>query len=448
MSDRAAKPGKDHILIVGPGKTGTTGLYASIKRGLQQFGVQAVSVFEPPNSAPIDNLFTLAPGMPVLVKTTMDSAKQTVPDPQVYDRRVMTVRDPRDVVISSLLFRPLTVASLRRTDDRVIEEFVRGLEAKQADPSAVSVRDLFDLAERLQIGSSPFASQVKNLRAQRDFMAKYPVHLMHYERFVVGDLGDLSSYLGFEVENVSASESSMFGHISRSQASGEFKQWFRADDLEYFNEMFAEHLAAFDYPLDAELAASPTIAPETGSEYVRSRYAQRRANLTRAAAARGSEWTPESVDSIESLNRLIDYGSDGDSSACVRVAEVLIGGHLGPAVGDASDALNWARAGARLGNPRGIALTIRLLRKAAGDDAELHRELRRWMTYDAMRRSRRSADDKAQIAGLENELKSLRESTKLRVGDHLVEAARNPRRNGRAAVKELRSLWRERKRLS
>ena len=444
VNERVPRPGTDHILIVGPAKTGTTGVYMAVKRGLQDAGIEARTVFEPKNAKPLNHLFALAPGVPVLTKTTMDRAARVVPEPRAFDRRIMTVRDPRDMVISTLLFRPLTVRSLRRTDSAVIEKFVAALEAKQADPSSMSVRQLFELSDELGIGVAPFENQLRNLRRQRDFMRRYPTHVVHYERFVRGELDDLSEYLGFRVENASTRESSMFGHIVRSQASGEFLQWFRPDDLAYFNEVFGEMLTAFDYPLDVDLPTPQTIAPETGSEYVRSRYRERRQNLAAAHTARALAWKPEDVASGADFVRLTEYASDGDATACVRAAEVILGGRVAEAAGGAPAALHWARLGAQLGNTRGMALTVRLLRQLAGDDADLQRELRRWTVELAVRRRRRSPEDRALIRQLETELESLRASASQRVGSALVSAARDPRHNTRAAIRELRAAWRAR----
>jgi hypothetical protein len=441
VSAPETSPGRRHILIVGPSKTGTTGLYASVKRAMQQSGYDLQSVFEPAGRGVLDNLFTLAPELSVLVKTTMGDVRKTVPDPLLFDRRVMTVRDPRDVLVSSLLFRPLTVAALRRTDDLAIEHFVAGLERKEADPSSISLRELFELASDVGIGSPPFRGMADNLGRQRDFLERHPAHLMHYERFVRSELDELSQYVGFPVENVDARGSSMFGHISRSQSSGEFVQWLRPDDLAYFNDLFGDFLDAFGYPRDVELPAEPHIDPSTGSEYVRSRYYARRETLANAAVARETRWRPTDVTTEEQLAALRDFGSDGDPMACIRVAEVIVSGHLVPR--DDMEAMRWARAAARLGLPAAMKLTADLLTGVAGEDNELHRELRRWRLQYRVRSAHRAKADIAQITRLEAELASVQGSPRLRVANHLADAARNPRRNGRAALRGLSSLWRE-----
>jgi hypothetical protein len=405
------RPGQDHILIAGPGKTGTTGVFASVKAGLTAAGIEARSIFEPTNTRKLDNLLCLAPELPILVKTTLDTQEKAVPEPRIFDRIVMTARDPRDMVLSSLLFRPMTVAALERINQGVVDKFIAALEAKQADPASISVRQLFELADELNIGKSPFDSMIKIQHRQQAFLAKHAGYVMQYEQFVQGELGGLSEYLGFPVENVSASSSSMFGFITRSKGSGEFRQWFTADDLQYFNEMFHEFLVKFDYDLDVELPADPAIDPSTGSEYVRRGYAERTKNRGDIITARSTAWAPADVASMADLQHLIDYGIDGDAMACARVAEVLLSGHLGPEAGNTDDALRWARAGAQLGGLPAMQLVQKLLRDKAArsdHDAELYREARRWRIEATRRGTRRSPEDRTRIKRLEQELRKAR----------------------------------------
>ena len=70
-----ARPGQDHILVVGPSKTGTTGVYATIKAALAGAGFDYATVFEPKRAETIDGLFLSAPQRPVLTKSTMDKRR-------------------------------------------------------------------------------------------------------------------------------------------------------------------------------------------------------------------------------------------------------------------------------------------------------------------------------------------------------------------------------------
>jgi uncharacterized coiled-coil protein SlyX len=54
------------------------------------------------------------------------------------------------------------------------------------------------------------------------------------------------------------------------------------------------------------------------------------------------------------------------------------------------------------------------------------------------------AEARAELVARRAELRRLRRSTRFRVGTQLVRLARDPRRNGVAAIRELVSLWRSR----
>ena len=281
-----AHQGPGHVLIVGPSKTGTTGVYAAVKRGLAGSGVDAVTVFEPTSPRTLTNVFLLAPGRTLLTKITIDKVARIAPDPLMFDRRIMTVRDPRDILISTLLFRPLTRRSVQRSDPGAVAEFVAALERKEADPEAVSVRELFELAHSLGIGSPPFKSLARDMKQQRRLLRSMPFHVMRYETFVAGKLNGLSDYLGVPVTGREIAGSATFGHIARSASSGDYAHWFRDDDLAYFDGILGPYVAEFGYERPGQRADHPAIDAAVSSEYVRSRYAQRREALVGRKARR------------------------------------------------------------------------------------------------------------------------------------------------------------------
>lgn len=442
MAASPPNPGRDHIVILGASKTGTTGLYSSVKRGLRNAGIEAQTVFEPKSAAPLDTLFRLAPGTPVMTKTTLNAVDEVLPDPLVWDRRVMTVRDPRDMLISALLFRPLTRRSLERTDKRTLEQFLEVLERKEADPSSVSVSELFLLARDLRIGSRPFNGLRRALKRQQVLLEQFAFHPVRYENFVLGKIDDLSEYLGFPVENVRDTKSAVFGHISRSATSGEFTRWFRPDDLAFFNNYFSEALATFGYERDAQLALDEKIDSATASQYIRDRYHERRSALRTAVERRGPEWSPTDVRTRADFDTLIDYATDGDPVAALRVAEVEMSGHL--AESDLEVALRWARRSAQRGLQDGMRMTIDLLTRLDSDAPAAHRERRIWQST-LLERNHRVESDRRRIVSLKEELESVRRSERFRVGSLVVTT--RPRRASEwpKSIRRVARLWRRRR---
>jgi hypothetical protein len=418
-----------HIMITGLSKSGTTGVYTAVKRALSNTDVNAITLFEPRSAQVLDNVFLFAPHRTLLTKITIDKIARIAPDPLAFDRRVMTVRDPRDVLVSALLFRPLTRRSVLRCNPAVIDEFVTTLEAKEADPSSISVRELFALAHRLEIGAAPYDSLVRDLKRQRRLLKRLPFHVVRYEDLVSGDLTGLSGYLGTDVPAASRRSSATYGHIARSGSYGEYAQWFRADDVSFFDGILGDHVAALGYDRAANLAEHPSIDPAASSDYVRTRYQQRRERLAELSQHRERSWSPEEVRSTGEVDRLVTVAEDGDARACLRVAQII--GNDGVEALGGRSALDWVRMSAQLGLPKGIAAAIEMLEGSASDDPTIHREIRVW----------RQAE---QFLAAQRDVQALRRSAGYRVGTQLVAVARSPRRNGRAAARELLAVWRER----
>ena len=383
MTDADHIAGRDFIVVVGASKTGTTGVYATIKQSLARAGHHYAAVFEPARFEQLDAPFIYPPAEPLLVKITMDRVAAVLPDPLVFERRVMTVRDPRDVLISTLLFRPLTRRALARVDDSAIEEFIAAIARKEQDPSSMSVSALFKLAHRLGIGGRPYGAMVDSHVVQRELIRNFDFHVVRYENFVAGDLSALDDYLG--IENVVAGvdpDQATYGHISRSKEAGQFRNWFLQEDLERFNKTFADILSDFGYDTDVQLPDAPVLDPAIGSHYLRDRYRQRRRALATVADARGTQ-----TFSPQALAELTDHAEDGDAWACLRVAQAHQNGEGVPR--DPDQALHWARRSARLGLPEGMELATQLL--AAPVTAAARRERRVWQAAATAVRDRRPA---------------------------------------------------------
>lgn len=439
-----ARPGMDNILLLGCSKSGTTGLYTAVKSACHDAGHRVHAVFEPKRAADLDNLFLLAPRVPVLTKLTMDKVSKALPDPAAFDRRIMIVRDPRDILVSALLFRPLTARAIRRSSNKAVEQFVAALRRKEADPASLSVRQLFELAGSLGLGNPPYTGIQNQLARQQRLLNTHEFHTVRYEQFVSNELDGLSSYLGFAVRNVTDVGSSTLGHIARSKSAGGFRHWFRADDLTYFNQMFGDLCSALGYELVTELHPHPVIDPATSSDYVQRSHERRRATLSTIAESRDRGWSPELVDSPDALDQLESLASDGNAQACMRVAQVALSPHLGGP--DQAKALHWARTAAQLGVRGGIKMTINLLEQTMPHDPAAHRELRAWRAAYAMQAPGTPSRELKRVKALEREVARMRQSTQWQLGGQLVRFARDPRRNGLKAARGLVTIWRNRAR--
>ena len=131
-----------NILIHGVGKTGTTALFYTIRKALSG---TVTELFEP-----VSLEFDAGPSAPaqhVLAKVLL---RETIPVP--YERfpwKIMTVRDPRDILISRLLY--LIWHAAFRADPGCMNTYLTLLRAKERDPACIPLKDLFSSLDRKSV---------------------------------------------------------------------------------------------------------------------------------------------------------------------------------------------------------------------------------------------------------------------------------------------------------
>src|SRR5437773_2719421 len=93
---------KPLILVLGPGKSGTTALFfCLVESARQHFGLEFPQLFEPKTAADIDAFKEDFGVVKMLFERFERTAHEFLPN---FDRRVFIFRDPRDNVISRLVY--------------------------------------------------------------------------------------------------------------------------------------------------------------------------------------------------------------------------------------------------------------------------------------------------------------------------------------------------------
>ena len=380
------------ILVAGLGKTGTTGVYTSIKRAVGDRAADYAFMFEPARPDPLLALGRYQPYRPVLAKVMVARLSEGVARYADFDRRVMTVRDPRDIVVSRLLFRPLIRSVVGRTSAEDLDTFLDALREKEREPASWSVLQLHQLADKLKLQGSAFNAMVGNLETHLRILDTETFFVQRYEDFVGGRLDELSDYLGFAVASEAAAEGSWLAHIPRSKSSGAWRHWFTASDVDYFGDMFRWYLDRFDYT-ETELEANPVIDPATSSDYLQREIAQRRVQVEHRYNA---SWTVADTTTTAQVEQLREMAGDGDAEATLRLALVLDAGVAGAAP-DRAAAVAAAREGAVRGHVGAMEVLGAWLLACEDDHSVLEgrmwaRESQVWREVESLRGpARRSA---------------------------------------------------------
>ncbi len=266
-----------NILIAGLPKTGTTGLVQYIFNSLEgkvdiQFEGHA---FVPPKGNP-DH---------VLAKILINETAYTVDldSYREFEKRIFIIRDPRDALISGHLYRFFDPVLSDHPDK--VSRYLAALEAKEQEPLAHSFLSL-DILVMSLLHNQNYAYEDQSIREHLKevhtralvedaarFAGQHPdFFIFRYEDMVSGQFSALESYLGVSIqteEKFSRKVTLSKQRVRRTGSSGDWKNWFTQDDVDFFQPAFGPPMEDLGYEPDWSLPDSPTLAPATGSDYIR-----------------------------------------------------------------------------------------------------------------------------------------------------------------------------------
>ena len=308
-------PLTENILILGLAKTGSTGLYNNIKAALAKSEHDYYFLFEPTRPGPLHSIQRYAPDMPILTKVMIAREPDLDLPYDHFPKRVTLVRDPRDMIVSFLLFRPFIRADVPW--ERVAP-FVAAVKEKERDPSAHSVQSLHALADELGLASYRLERVVEYMEWQEALIDEHTVFTVRYEDFIVGQLEGLNDYLGVVVEN-RTSTSPWLDHILRAAGTGDWRHWLTPADINFYRPHIAGYMKRFDYDDEWELAEQPVIDPSTASQYIEGKYRKRFAQQEQRRRKMALD-----IDTPEERARVEHLAEDGHAQAMYVLARAAL----------------------------------------------------------------------------------------------------------------------------
>lgn len=224
------------VLIVGEGKSGTTALLRSVADALEE----PRELFEPQLMTADD----LAAD-PLVVKKLLLNWKAAENDLlDTFDKRLYIVRDPRDRLISHLLYDAYNKADA--LDYKQRRKWLTLLRRKARNPQAVSVVHLINTWWRLS-RSDLTSHYVRALDRATGFNRRIgdQFHTIHYEEYVDGKFEAVDAYLGLAIAPGVVKESET--RVARSSTHGEWRRWFTPADVEVFRPVSHKWLRKHGY---------------------------------------------------------------------------------------------------------------------------------------------------------------------------------------------------------
>lgn len=417
-----------NVCTVGSSKTGTSGLHYSV---LAAMPGEPVGLYEQHDPKMLRNLERYASDRPLVAKFLFTNRHFTPDLVEPFHKRLLIVRDPRDTLVSVMLFYAgVLAASKGRCTLEEIEEVADLVERKEQDPGSVDFLTLYHHAHRV-LGNTVGANRVTMGRFDRPlrFADDAEAKTVYYERFVADDLDDVSDYLGLELANTRP-PAKVDSLVVRSATSAEWRRWFTASDVAELRPKLAPYMARFGYEDDWELSDEP-IDPEFGSEYVR-RSARKR--FGQSQAVRSGEDTQERLETLRAA------AAKGDPKAALDAATTLVARHGGDCHEEIRTLYRFA---AMSGRVRAMRDYTEWLRKHDQTYQDL-REARRWelevrerdRLAHARKRARREAEQRERVEAASG--------TRSPVPRTVPQRARALLRLGRGRIRALLRLARDR----
>lgn len=263
------------IVIYGLSKTGTSALFYKVKNSLP---AGTIALFEPSSYGRLDrvrerfaatlggrsDLHVLAKVLPLGVRPVR------IRDFGSFERQVLIVRDPRDRVVSMLLYWAHRARFAESDNDAAV--YLDLLRRKEAEPKSVSLGQLAQAFLELDGSDRSFSGWVErwgnDVSGALRFHEERPhVFLFRYEDMVEGRFAALESFLGIRLDGA-ATVDPAFGRVVRTKSYGGWRNWFTEADVANFAAALQPYLDHYYPAADWCLSAAPRIEPEHGSGYV------------------------------------------------------------------------------------------------------------------------------------------------------------------------------------
>lgn len=278
------------ILIAGLGRSGTTALFFKIKNSLPG---TADILFEPMEynlHNEKTDVFTLAkilfwgPGI-FAFETEQEQLRHKVKytDFDRFDKKILIVRDPRDRLISQLLY------SVRESkfyhDEYRLKEIHDILKQKEVRPGSVSVLDIVKKRLKLENGKADIDKWRKLFQEYSDFSMEFhdrhpDYFVFKYEDLIDNRIGNLIRYLRLDLFGDPVVDK-QHDRVVRTKDSGDWKNWFLDEDIEFFRPLLSKYMKRYSYTDSWEPGQAPEIDPKHCTEYVRRIIRQRREEAIR-----------------------------------------------------------------------------------------------------------------------------------------------------------------------
>jgi hypothetical protein len=260
----------NNILVIGPAKTGTTVISKAIQHSLKsaQYHLEPKSIifFEQGNHVDASN--------PQVVKIIFEhwNAMPRMRNALIHNeakmkfRKVVAIkRDPRDELISRLLYIIYPYTQANGYDNKFVSKWIELWADKERNPKSLSIYKMIEVFNKLS-GMNFLGFLNRKVDYSRFLTSnKKRLFTISYEDFMRGKLRELEDYCGFFL--VLDRGVDELTRTARSCSYNNWKKYFTDQDVDIFKKILGELTEGMGYT-DWQLEDVDALDPKHCSEYL------------------------------------------------------------------------------------------------------------------------------------------------------------------------------------
>ena len=263
------------VIVLGLAKSGTTGLWSVL---VKSYPRRYLQFFE---GQYLPSRYNKYFGQTSSEQNPRDVISKQIIGPDFnftdlasFDKIIWMVRDPRDRLISYLLYRHY---DYRYDSDEFVREQLDLLRLKERDPDALAMIDLEArlLLPRPTLESAFFWNDHQKNNFLSTLIEEGRAFIFKYEDFVNQEYSGLENFLGIKMSR-NAKVPKQFQRVIRSKTHSFWNHWFTQKDVDNYMGLFQPFLEQYGYKDEWALAEEKKIDPEHCSRYVRTIINERR----------------------------------------------------------------------------------------------------------------------------------------------------------------------------
>jgi len=257
------------VLVVGASKTGTTVISKSIQHSIPNSSYY----MEPKTISEVENLSNSK--RPLVVKILYGHWRRRL---NLFNAialgevefkppfKVAIIRDPRDTVISKMMYRHYNFIMNGAKRDQV-DRWIDCVRRKESAPESLSIARMFQEMSMIFNVEKELKDAVEDEVRYLDWVFSHGENffVLRYEDFVAENISGLENYLGVELS--SSRDIGPYGRVRRTKKSGNWKTAMLPDDIHLIRKYFGPMLERHGYD-DWCLSEKSHFDPAHGTQYI------------------------------------------------------------------------------------------------------------------------------------------------------------------------------------